>query len=285
MNFTEVSLFRTLYLMLFVSLSLHAKTKGNFSHTVFGTSSEYHTRAFDFSGEIDDGEALIDGRKADGYVLHKNFTMTRVTIGHKFNYKTNPSLRAGYLSRSYNQTTSSVPILSLRGEQEYSEKLFFNYHFGYVPMSEEFQTAFTVREILRGALGVIGGSYRWSEYWRSTFYLQHYYFNDQNFRVNHDVGLFYGIARGEPWIWVGLGASRMSNTQTTRGYWVPLEFYTFGPRFDVAFAIGERFRFSTGLNLNYFKDVRIGEGTGYSITDSIKRLNSILGPKVFSLSN
>lgn len=260
--------------LILISGQVLAETKTSLSHTVFGTSSEYHSRAFDFVGEIDDGTALIEARRADGYVLHEDFTMNRATIGHKFSFPTGPSLRVGYLTRSYKNSASSAPIMSIKGEHNFSDKLFLNYHFGYVPMSEEFQTAFTVREILRGGLGVLGGSYRWSEYWRSTYYFQHYFFNDGNTRMNHDVGLFYGISRGDPWIWVGLGVSRMTNSKTDQGYWTPLEFYTFGPRFDVSFSFLTRYRFATGLNINYFKDVKTGEGTGYYLNSKFYgRLN------------
>lgn len=196
--------------------------------------------------------------------------MNRVSLGYRFRgIRTFPVLKAGVLSRNYEGQTTNVPIVTVRGEGVVHKKWYFNYQLGYVPMSEEFQTQFTVREILRGGSAIFGGSYLWSEKWRSTYYLQNYFFNDDNTRLNHDVALFYGLAPGDPWIWVGIGAGRLSNTNTTNGYWVPLEFYTIGPRLDLAFSFREKFRFTTGLNLNYFNDVKSGTGTGYYLNSKL----------------
>lgn len=262
-----------IHILVLISLcifSAFASSEANLTHTVFGTSSQYHSKSWDLSGAFDEGNVFIDARNSQGTVVHKNFSVNRVSIGHRFNgLRTTPAIRIGVLSREYDGNKTNIPVMTLRGEENIKDKFYYTYTFGYVPMTEEFQTAYTVKEILRGGFAGVGGSYRWSEKWRSTFYFQHYFFNDKNTRLNHDVGLFYGIAPGDPWIWVGVGAGRLSNSNINLPYWVPLEFYTIGPRLDISFSFFEKWRFSSGLNLNYFNDVKTGEGTGYYMNSKL----------------
>ena len=250
--------------VLILTIGVQAKDVYTFSHSQLNTSSFYHSKVFDLSAHALDGGLQIGLKKSDGYVQHEDFSVRSVTLGHRFNnFKSKPSLKLGYFSRTFVNQSVAVGLIQIQGDESTNEKFNYSYQLGYVPMSEEFQTAYTVREILRGGNITFGGSYRWGDRWRSTFFLQHFSFNDNNTRSNDDLGLLYGIAPGDPWFWVGIGASRMSNTNTKLPYWVPLEFYTLGPRFDLAFSLGEKFKFVSGLNLNYFKDVRVGEGRGY----------------------
>jgi len=238
-------------------------SKASLSHTVFGTSSEYHAKSYDLGGEWGEGTAIVNTRYSAGHVLHENFSMRSVHLGHRFQgLRSQPTLKAGVFDRTFRGESTRVGLFSLSGE-ELLKKFHYVYQVGYLPMSEEFQSTFTVREILRGGNISLGGSYRWADKWRSTFYLQNHFFNDDNTRLNHDTGLFYGLSTGDPWIWVGAGAGRMSNTKIDAGYWTPLEFYNLGPRLDMAFSFYEKWRFLWGLNLNWFKDVKTGEGTGY----------------------
>ena len=266
--FTEVSL-KLLIFCWFVYSLAGASTeplphKLSFYHTNFNTSSEYHAQSLDLDSSFIKGFVSADARFTEGIVSRRDFRSKRFALGHKFtNWASMPTLRIGVLERDFEGDKVSVPVATLRGENTLYDKLYFTYSFGYSPMSEEFQTLYTVQEILRGSHAIVGGSYRLHEKWRTTFYFQHYFFNDDNTRMNHDLALFYGIAPGDPWIWVGFGASRMKNSATDRPYWVPLEFYNIGPRLDVSFKILEKLRFVGGINFNYFNDVRSGDGTGY----------------------
>ncbi len=276
--------------MLSFSLSLLAASvkksrpvphKINLSGTTFGNASQYHSKSGDLSGDFRDGMILMGARFSEGFVFHENFQVKSFSLGHRFrSIETKPVLSVGGLDRRFRSDNVTVPLAVTRGLYE-GKKLYLSYQFGYIPMTEEFQTQRTVSDILRGGNITVGGSYKFADKWRGTYYLQNYFFNDNNTRLNHDVGMFYGIAPGDPWIWVGIGGGRMSNTKINSGYWTPLEFYSIGPRLDVSFSFWQKYRFSSGLNLNYFKDVQTGDGIGYYTMNRLHyKVNGNLEPYI-----
>ena len=256
------------FLLLFVSIPLlSSKARAGVAgvtHTVLGTSTELRMKSWELNTASTDDRLLLELRDGEGSSFHENYKTNKYLIGTKLSsIVSNPVLRVGAFGREFRQEKVSVFNGSLKGEGLVGEKLTYAYTLGYLTFAEEYQNTFTLREILRGQFAGVGGSYRLSDRWRSTYSFQHFFLNDGNTRLNHDLGIFYGIETGDPWIWVGVGTSRMSNSNFERPYWAPLEFYNVGPRLDLSFSIREKLRFSSGLNLNYFNDVKSGDGIGY----------------------
>ena len=260
-------------MILFVALSwslAQAEDSSTLLFSTISTASQFKANTIEARSTSLSSKLLFSYRASEGAVLHKDFKMETFSLGYQFqNIRSKPILTAGLVGRDIRSNYVDAGVASVRGEDTVFDKLYFSYLLGLITMSEEFQTLYTVDTILRGETARLGGSYRWSEKWRSTFYLQEFFLNDGNTRSNHDLGLFYGLATGDPWIWVGVGAGRLSNSIQNRGYWTPLEFYTIGPRLDLALTFWDDWKFLTGLNLNYFKDVTTGEGKGYYATSKL----------------
>lgn len=278
--FSEVPLrfLSSLIMFMFISLlGLKARaSSATLTHTVLGTSTDFSLKAWELSSTALDERLLLDVRQGGGFSFHEEYKTEKYLMGSKFSSLiSKPVLRVGTFGREFRGEKVSVFNGSLKGDGVVREKFTYSYSLGYLTFAEEYQNTFTIGEILRGQFAGAGGSYRIGEKWRSTFNFQHFFLNDDNTRLNHDLGIFYGISTGDPWIWIGVGASRMSNSDFERPYWAPLEFYNVGPRLDLSFSVREKFRFSSGLNLNYFNDVKSGDGIGYY---SMTRVSYRLSP-------
>lgn len=215
---------------------------------------------------------FIDGRYTDGAIEQVDFASKRYGAGYQFSkIRTKPTVRVGMVDQRYQGKDTKTVEAWVKGEETIKEKFFYTYSLAYLTFSEQLQTPYTLTELLRGSAVELGGSYAISERWRTTFSVKEFHYNDSNSRRDQDAALFYGIAPGDPWIWAGLGVSHMTNSNDELPYWVPKEFWVIGPRFDIAFTFWDKYFFATGLNLNYFNDVRAGTGTGYYSFSKLKR--------------
>lgn len=134
---------------------------------------------------------------------------------------------------------------------------------GYHSIAEDMQSKRAIQDLLRGAYYSVQLRQMFTEKIKATIQTRSIFLNDKNKRSNSDFSLMYGISPSWPWIWVGGGAEYLKNKKMTPAYWSPSKFYSYGPRFDIAFPIKDKFSFATGVNLNRFHDANFGSGKGY----------------------
>ncbi len=130
-------------------------------------------------------------------------------------------------------------------------------------MAETLQSTASMQGYLRSNYYMLSAQHRVADSWRVLGFVKNNYLNDGNIKLNSDISLMYGISPSWPWIWLGVGGEWIKNSKPNQPYWTPREFYSYGPRLDIAAPINDRFSYAFGFNINRFKDIDFGLGSGY----------------------
>ncbi len=116
-----------------------------------------------------------------------------------------------------------------------------------------------------------GISARWSNRWLTQLRSQFHNISDDNQKSQIDIATLYGISTGVPWIWVGLGAEKLTYSKRSTSYWSPSEFISYGPRLEATVPVYEKVSAAGGLNINRLYDKDTGTwGNGHYFSGRIQ---------------
>ncbi|MBY0415429.1 MAG: hypothetical protein K2Q18_14750 [Bdellovibrionales bacterium] len=224
------------------------------THNNLKTSNQYRYYSWDYSIELFNGAAIFGTNFIEGHSFQKNFVGKNFFLGHRYNtLYTKPELFLSYFNWENAEKKSNTLSGLVNGVFLAQEKLNVSYQVGYTSMTQELQTNFFDERIIKSVTAIFKGNLLLNTSWRGTFNFKNYFLSDKNTRLNHDLGLMYGIGQGDPWIWLGVGGSRLSNSKMSEGYWSPDELFTIGPRLEVTFSFLQRMNFTTEAFINYLK--------------------------------
>ena len=185
------------------------------------------------------------------------------TLGH---HKLLSSL--GVLSRDDTrpdpQEKSAQTWIGRVGFEESYNKWTASVEAGHGVFADSLQTDYAVQHLIQGPEAQINLSVRPLKRVRASLIQKLFFFNDANRRTDGDLSVMYGLSPDWPWIWVGAGYERLTDSNSNQGhYWAPRVFEDIGPRIDLAVPIYGALSYLMGLNFNWFRDIDYGTGFGY----------------------
>lgn len=234
------------------------------------TNSGYEVSNLNFVFEKTNQDSLnykIQGGILNGVAETKSIQLQRLNISTQFYYfSTQGTLLTGISSRTMDdKPTSQFGEVTLNLNHKISETTSLVFDAGYLTFADILQTRKAFEDFTRGTFARLALQARPFDRLRVSTFHQSTWFSDDNQRLQTDLGVLYGIATGSPWIWLGVGGERLTNTLQATSYWTPRGFTSYGPRLDLAIPLTEKLSFSTGLNINQFNDDDAGSGTGYYV--------------------
>jgi len=157
------------------------------------------------------------------------------------------------------------------GLEESREKWTLAFEVGHSVFADSLQTDYAVTNLLHGPSAQFNLLIRPAKTVRAVYTQKIFYFNDANRRTDGDVSVMYGLSPDWPWIWVGAGYERLTDSNSNLGhYWAPRIFEDIGPRIDLAVPLYGPLSYMMGLNFNWFRDIDFGTGFGYYGTAKIQ---------------
>ena len=240
------------------------------STTSIQTNSEF--RSFSFLGSYKTNSSSTDDTWSfgavtsivDGQVSESNFSFQHFQISEQI--KKGPFefiIAPGLVNRTIDSRNNSQIFESYLGFNSDFEATGIQFEVGSKSLGEDLQSSYSIRENLGSLYYRIAIQRKITETVKLSLLTKTLYLSDTNQRSDSDLALMYGISTTWPWIWVGFGTEFMSNSKTSQSYWSPRQFYSFGPRIDVAAPIFGKLSFALGLNLNKFQDIDFGGGQGF----------------------
>ncbi len=88
------------------------------------------------------------------------------------------------------------------------------------------------------------------------------FISDGNRRFYSDIALMYGISTWPRWIWIGLGAEYLSNSNPGN-YWSPSMFKSYGLRFELNSELSNGLNGTIGFNFNQIQENANPWGSGH----------------------
>ena len=99
-------------------------------------------------------------------------------------------------------------------------------------------------------------------------YRGHYdWLEDKNNHMISDGQVLYPISRSEFWLWVGVGGEYTTNSERSPQYWSPPSAYSYGLRYDFAYAMGD-WSLISGASLHALHEVK--DGVGHYFTSGLQ---------------
>lgn len=274
-----MTLFRTYcrflsVVILFISLFRYANGSESViasgSITSIQTTSKF--RFLTFLGSYKTNSALEDdiwnlGLKSsltNGQVSQSNFSFQHFQLTEQM--KKGPFefiVAPGIANRNMENIKSSQIFEGFLGFNSAFETTGLQIEVGSKSYGEDLQSISSIQENLRGPYYRLAIQKKITEAVKLNLISKTLYLSDGNQRTDNDLSLMYGIATSWPWIWVGLGTGYLTNSKANQPYWSPRQFYSYGPRLDIAAPIYRTFSFAVGLNLNKFQDIDFRQGQGF----------------------
>ena len=208
----------------------------------------------------------LDLSYTEGSVDELHFVYQKVTPRMEFVFgKTRLQLSVGFVNREDSglENGSAQAFTTRVGVVHDFGKVTATVDAGHGVYGDVLQSRSSTQNLAQGPFWGANILYKPAKRWHLNYTHRSAYLNDSNTRSDDDASVMYGLSPDWPWIWIGAGYYRLTDSNTTNGYWAPRVFSSYGPRVDISVPLFGAFSASLGLNYNWYNDIDFGSGIGY----------------------
>ena len=245
-------------------LSTSAGYRSNEFNLGYQQSFERETAPADIEQPVD--LFGVDLSYTEGTVDQLHFIYQKIAPRMDFVFgKTRLQVSVGFVNREDSglETGSAQAMTTRVGVIHDFDKVTISADAGHGVYGDLLQSRSSTQNFAQGLFWGASVLYKPTKRWHVNYTHRTAFLNDSNTRSDDDASFMYGVSPDWPWIWLGAGYYRMTNTNVDNGYWAPSIFSSYGPRVDISVPLFRSFSASLGLNYNWYRDVNFGSGVGY----------------------